>query len=212
MSGVHCNVRCLSPETSHKANNCPQSVINQLLTLSLFQCHDVTWKRTIKVLNLKFLNPFLFSFALVIVCQRISIRMHNIEGRFRCRTEFFSVCGRMCALFCLEILQAVAAMGLSHMQLCVCVSIFVLKIHPPLCTYWGKWLHSENNHIVFLWLLHSSVADSWAHRWTVGSLWKTVLQQAPSVHSLTWSGWSRHLLDTALCKLMGERGGGGYSP
>ena len=121
VSGVHCNVRCLSPETSHKANNCPQSVINQLLTLSLFQCHDVTWKWTIKVLNLKFLDPFLFSFALV--CQRISIRMHNIEGRFRCRTEFFSVCRCMCALFCLEILQAVAAMGLSHMQLCVCVSI-----------------------------------------------------------------------------------------
>ena len=90
-------------------NVSPCSQVHQQHFHKHHHCHDVTWKGTITVRNLK---PFsLFVFFIALACEKISIKTHSIENRCY-RTGKYTLCRRVHAPFSPDILQAVAVKGL----------------------------------------------------------------------------------------------------
>ena len=74
-------------------------------TLSLTRCYLKTTNRNAKF---EIVTPFFF-----FSCKQTFIKMHSIESRSVIhRTRKYTLCRRVCALFCLDVLQAGAVKGL----------------------------------------------------------------------------------------------------
>ena len=122
------------------------TAVYSVSTAHLNPCHDVIWKRPIKVQNLKPLSLFVYFFALA--CKRISIKMPSTEN---------NVIGQENTVFrCVRKIQFSGASGKYSFQVCPenTVSRCVRKIqfsgvsvHFPACKFYrlGQWRGETNS-------------------------------------------------------------------